>query len=95
MSGSNQDPGIIPRMLNDIFDYIEEESERIEFSIKASMVEIYCEKIRDLLDTTGVDLKLRENKVRGVYIDNVFECPIRDEEELNIIISIYYISYIF
>jgi hypothetical protein len=59
------------------------------------MVEIYCEKIRDLLDTTGVDLKLRENKVRGVYIDNVFECPIRDEEELNIIISIYYISYIF
>ena len=63
MLGNNQDPGIIPRILNSLFDHIEEESDNIEFGIKASMMEIYCEKIRDLIDPANIDLKIRENKV--------------------------------
>ncbi len=60
--------GIIPRMINTVFDQIEEGQEHVEFRIKVSLVEIYMEKIRDLLDISRVDLKIREDKTRGVYI---------------------------
>lgn len=41
--------GIIPRMVDYIFDKIYDSPEHIEFKIKISAVEIYMEKIRDLL----------------------------------------------
>ena len=87
MLGSNVELGIIPRMINCLFDHIEEQNENVEFGLRASMLEIYCEKIRDLIDTSNIDLKIRENKVRGLYIQDLFECPIRDEEELSVLMS--------
>ncbi|KAJ6224496.1 hypothetical protein RDWZM_003041 [Blomia tropicalis] len=42
--------GIIPRIVNDIFNYIYSMDEAIEFHIKVSYFEIYLDKIRDLLD---------------------------------------------
>mmetsp|Transcript_33097 Transcript_33097/g.38016 ORF Transcript_33097/g.38016 Transcript_33097/m.38016 type:complete len:108 (+) Transcript_33097:376-699(+) len=42
--------GIIPRIVNHIFQQIDEASEDIEFTVKVSMIEIYMERIRDLLD---------------------------------------------
>ena len=42
--------GIIPRVVDDIFTFIQQEKEHIEFTIKISYYEIYMEKIRDLLD---------------------------------------------
>ncbi len=37
------------------------------------MVEIYMEKIKDLLDTTKSDLKIREKAGKGIYIQDVTE----------------------
>ena len=37
------------------------------------MIEIYNEKILDLLDLNKKDLKMRENKKKGVFIENVTE----------------------
>ena len=37
------------------------------------MIEIYNEKILDLLDLNKKDLKMRENKKNGVFIENVTE----------------------
>ncbi|XP_013792505.2 kinesin heavy chain-like, partial [Limulus polyphemus] len=42
--------GIIPRIVNDIFNYIYSMDENVEFHIKVSYFEIYLDKIRDLLD---------------------------------------------
>lgn len=42
--------GLIPRMMERLFQLIEEASSTLEFSIKASFLEIYNEKIHDLLD---------------------------------------------
>ena len=42
--------GIIPRAVQQIFEGIEAADERLEFTIKASIVEIYLERIRDLID---------------------------------------------
>ena len=35
------------------------------------MIEIYNEKILDLLDLNKKDLKMRENKKKGVFIENM------------------------
>ena len=42
--------GIIPRMIDSVFDFIQNSNEDIEFSVKCSFIEIYNEKIQDLLD---------------------------------------------
>lgn len=48
--------GIVPRMVRTIFSKIENSSENVEFTVKVSMIEIYMEKVRDLLDTTKQNL---------------------------------------
>ena len=60
--------GIIPRMVRTVFNRIETASEAIEFSVKVSMVEIYMEKIRDLIDPSKDNLRVHEDKQKGVYL---------------------------
>ena len=49
-------------MVTGFFSKIAEQPEDIEFSMKVSFVEIYNEKIKDLLDPRKSDLKINENK---------------------------------
>jgi kinesin family protein 5 len=42
--------GIIPRMVDNVFDHIMKSPEHLEYRLRISIVEIYMEKIRDLLD---------------------------------------------
>ena len=42
--------GIIPRSVEKLFDGVAEADENIEFTFKVNYIEIYMEKIRDLLD---------------------------------------------
>ena len=51
--------GIIPRMVDTVFDTISETPEYIEYTVKVSIVEIYMEKIRDLLAPEKMNLKIR------------------------------------
>jgi kinesin family protein 5 len=39
--------------------------------MKISMVEIYNEKIKDLLDISKNDLKIRSNKKEGIFLENM------------------------
>ena len=53
MEGVIGDPGlqgVIPRIVNDVFNHIYSMEENLEFHIKCSYFEIYMDKIRDLLD---------------------------------------------
>ena len=49
-------------MVRTVFNRIETASEAIEFSVKVSMVEIYMEKIRDLIDPSKDNLRVHEDK---------------------------------
>ena len=49
--------------------------------MKISMVEIYNEKIKDLLDSTKNDLKIRSNQNMGIYLDGVTEKYILNDKE--------------
>jgi centromeric protein E len=76
MQGTASSPGVIPLAITDIFSYIRETPHR-EFLLRVSYLEIYNEKIHDLLsppqfNPTGQlaqqeEIKLREDSKRGVY----------------------------
>ena len=74
--------GIIPRMVRTVFNRIETASENIEFTVKISMIEIYMEKIKDLLDSSKDNLKIHEDKTKGVYIADVTETYVSNELEV-------------
>ena len=64
--------GIIPRMISHVFKHIYS-NEDTDFMIKVSMIEIYQEKIRDLFDVTRVNLNIREDSIKGIYVDGASE----------------------
>ena len=77
-----ENKGIIPRMVGGIFEQIESAAEDIEFSVKVSFIEIYNEKIRDLLNPEKVNLKIHENKDKGVYVRDMTETYVGQEDEV-------------
>ena len=74
--------GVIPRMVRTVFNRIEASSATIEFSVKVSMIEIYMEKIRDLMDPSKDNLKVHEEKGKGVYMADLTEQYIEAESEV-------------
>jgi kinesin family protein 5 len=74
--------GIIPRMIRNVFNHILHAGEEMEFTVKVSMVEIYMEKIRDLIDPSRNNLNVREEKSRGVFIEDLSERYCSNEEEV-------------
>lgn len=58
-------------MVGHIYDKIKKQPSYIEFRIKISMVEIYMQKIKDLLDPNKSDLKIRQKAGKGIYIQDV------------------------
>ena len=69
-------------MIDNVFSYIMDSPDHIEFKIKVSIVEIYMENIRDLLDKDKTNLKIRENKTRGIYIQDATESYVSDQSNV-------------
>ena len=74
--------GIIPRMMQLIFDKISSGSQDIEFSVKCQYYQIYNEKIQDLLDTRKTDLAIREDKNKGIWVEDCTEEYVESEQEM-------------
>ncbi|EGP85680.1 uncharacterized protein MYCGRDRAFT_44596 [Zymoseptoria tritici IPO323] len=86
MQGTANSPGVIPLAITDIFSYIRENPAR-EFLLRVSYLEIYNEKIYDLLNasTPGVqqeEIKLREDSKRGVYATPLKEEIVQSPNQL-------------
>ncbi|RYR06107.1 hypothetical protein Ahy_B06g085905 isoform B [Arachis hypogaea] len=87
MNGSENDPGIIPRAVKDIFAKIETMSDR-EFLIRVSYMEIYNEEINDLLVVENQKLQIHESLERGVFVAGLREEIVNNAEQvLNLINS--------
>jgi len=80
MFGENSNPGIIPRSCKYIFSSLKE----TEFNIKCSFLEIYREKIRDLLDssTNTNELKIRQHTTKGIYVQGIKEKLVYNPDEI-------------
>lgn len=56
MMGSVDQPGLIPRLCSALFERTQKEQREEEsFTVEVSYMEIYNEKVRDLLDPKGYD----------------------------------------
>ncbi|XP_078585443.1 kinesin-like protein KIF13A isoform X7 [Branchiostoma floridae x Branchiostoma japonicum] len=74
MMGTADNGGLIPRLCISLFESIMSKSNEIlSFKVEVSYMEIYNEKVRDLLDpgTTKHNLKVREHKILGPYVDGL------------------------
>jgi len=82
--------GIIPRIISDIFQSAEDQKLNCSIAIQCSYVEIYLEKVRDLLNTQLDNLKLRELKSEGMKTSSVYieGCTICAVENLNDMLKI-------
>jgi len=76
-------PGIVHMAARDVFDYIDNESDRV-FLVRVSFIEIYNEEVRDLLVSGSKGdnvLSIREDPQRGVFV-NSNESIVTDFESL-------------
>lgn len=76
--------GIIPRTATEIFNNVMAADENLEFIVKVSYIEIYMERIRDLLDPykSKVNLQVREDAQRGIFVEGMTETCVTSDEEL-------------
>ncbi|XP_059189734.1 kinesin-like protein KIF1B isoform X8 [Centropristis striata] len=66
--------GIIPMLCEDLFEKINEETNKDElsYSVEVSYMEIYCERVRDLLNPKNKgNLRVREHPLLGPYVEDL------------------------
>lgn len=68
MFGTSAQPGLIPRITNDLFGRIGTGPADVEYTVSVSYMEIYNEQIRDLLSPQQLDFSIHEDKNDGVYV---------------------------
>lgn len=74
--------GIIPRITEQIFTSIIESDASIEYLVKVSYMEIYMERIRDLLAPASDNLQIHEEKSRGVYVKGLSDYYVGSAKEV-------------
>ncbi|KAJ7582684.1 kinesin heavy chain [Mycena floridula] len=74
--------GIIPRITEQIFQSIVESDAHLEYLVKVSYMEIYLEKIRDLLAPQNDNLQVHEEKSKGVYVKNLSDYYVSSAREV-------------
>ncbi len=69
--------GIIPRSIEEIFNHIENISKDTKFMVRASYLQLYNEMINDLLKQDKLNLNIREDKKKGVYVEGLSEWSVQ------------------
>ncbi|KYK59313.1 kinesin [Drechmeria coniospora] len=86
MMGTNIDDdegrGVIPRIVEQIFASIMSSPSTIEYTVRVSYMEIYMERIRDLLAPQNDNLPVHEEKNRGVYVKGLLEIYVSSVQEV-------------
>uniref|UniRef100_A0A4W3H7J7 plus-end-directed kinesin ATPase n=1 Tax=Callorhinchus milii TaxID=7868 RepID=A0A4W3H7J7_CALMI len=65
--------GIIPQLCEDLFEKINDNSNAdMSYSVEVSYMEIYCERVRDLLNPKNKgNLRVREHPLLGPYVEDL------------------------
>lgn len=81
--------GIIPMLCKDLFRRIKEESgDEIQFAVEVSYMEIYCERVRDLLNPKNkANLKVREHPLLGPYVEDLSKLAVTSYEDIHDLID--------
>ena len=85
MSGKNDDSnlkGIIPRVAEDVFEFIRD-NENLEFIVQVSIVDIYKDKIKDLITNNDININLDEEPSNNkINFEGIYEKSIINENEV-------------
>ncbi|XP_016362397.1 kinesin-like protein KIF13B [Sinocyclocheilus anshuiensis] len=90
MMGAAEQPGLIPRLCSSLFQRsVQEQREGESFTVEVSYMEIYNEKVRDLLDPKGSRqaLRVREHKVLGPYVDGLSRLAVTSYKDIESLMS--------
>ncbi|KFY15317.1 hypothetical protein V492_02070 [Pseudogymnoascus sp. VKM F-4246] len=86
MMGNQEQPGLIPRTCQDLFQRIEAVDEpNITYNVRVSYFEVYNEHVRDLLvprQDPPHYLKIRESPTEGPYIKDLTDAPVKSISEI-------------
>ncbi|SPN97362.1 probable kinesin [Cephalotrichum gorgonifer] len=85
MMGYGKEVGIIPMICQDMFRRIEklQEDKSLGFTVEVSYLEIYNERVRDLLNpTTKGNLKVREHPSTGPYVEDLAKLAVSSFAEI-------------
>ncbi|KAK9773562.1 putative Kinesin [Seiridium cardinale] len=74
--------GVTPRIVEQIFSSIMSSPANIEYTVRVSYMEIYMERIRDLLQPQNDNLPVHEEKNRGVYVKGLLELYVSSVQEV-------------
>ncbi|CAG7819589.1 unnamed protein product [Allacma fusca] len=82
MMGKEDDYGIIPLICQDLFHRIHSDNST-KYSVEVSYMEIYCERVRDLLNPkTNVNLKVREHPILGPYVEDLSKLAVTSYKDI-------------
>lgn len=96
VAAQEENAGIIPRAMDDIFNTRSDEDDA-EFQVQVSYIEIYLEQVKDLLfvksespvspgrktgDLKAPVLRIRQDPVHGIFIENATKKVVRSSREV-------------
>ncbi|XP_053683877.1 kinesin-like protein unc-104 isoform X2 [Sabethes cyaneus] len=81
--------GVIPMICKDLFRRIQEiETEDLKCSVEVSYMEIYCERVRDLLNPKNKgNLKVREHPLLGPYVEDLSKLAVTSYQDIHDLID--------
>ncbi|XP_037888408.1 kinesin-like protein unc-104 isoform X1 [Glossina fuscipes] len=81
--------GIIPMICKDLFCRIREtESDELKYSVEVSYMEIYCERVRDLLNPKNKgNLRVREHPLLGPYVEDLSKLAVTSYQDIHDLID--------
>ena len=85
MMGYGEEAGVIPKICRDMFERITkiQEDKNRSCTVEVSYLEIYNERVRDLLNpTTKGNLKVREHPATGPYVEDLAKLVVRSFKEI-------------
>ncbi|CAI9602503.1 unnamed protein product [Staurois parvus] len=87
MMGTNNQPGIVPRICSALFNKESNDAETIR--IEASYLEIYNEEVRDLLKSAKKQnkLRVREGKQIGPYVEELSCHAVQSYEKIKLLLD--------
>ncbi|XP_017148466.1 kinesin-like protein unc-104 isoform X8 [Drosophila miranda] len=84
-----QQEGIIPMICQDLFTRIHDtETDELKYSVEVSYMEIYCERVRDLLNPKNKgNLRVREHPLLGPYVEDLSKLAVTDYQDIHDLID--------
>ncbi|XP_011784960.1 PREDICTED: kinesin-like protein KIF1A [Colobus angolensis palliatus] len=76
--------GIIPQLCEDLFSRINDTTnDNLSYSVEVSYMEIYCERVRDLLNPKNKgNLRVREHPLLGPYVEDLSKLAVTSYNDI-------------